>query len=77
MWPLFRPQALESGTSINNSSCRRQSPANVSTAVCSLSMQKVASNMVTFFLPEVFKQREKIMNEAFQDRIHVLERAQN
>lgn len=74
MWPLFRPQALESGTRINNSICRRQSPANVSTAVGSLSMQKVVSNMMTFVLPEVFKQREKIMNDAFQDRIRVLER---
>lgn len=47
--------ALESGTSINNSCCRRQSPANIkSTAVCNLEMQQAASNMVTFFPPEVF-----------------------
>ena len=45
-----------------------------STAVCSLAMQQVASNMVTSFPPEVFKQRDKIVNETFKDRICVLEK---
>lgn len=41
-------------------------------------MQQVASTMVTFFPPEVFKQREKVMNQAIEDnRICALEKAQS